>query len=633
MARLIFLALTLLVSQCLAATVELWFNVTWVMANPDGLFERKVIGINNTWPLPVIDVNKGDRLIVHTHNGLGDKATSIHWHGMFQRETSDMDGANMVSQCPIPPGSDFTYDFTINQNGTYWYHCHVEYCYPDGYRQALIVHDADAYFADEVEEEFVITLSDWYHDLVEDIAPDFMSLYNPTGAEPIPNSFLFNDTLNSSISVQPGKTYLFRIINISAFVGQYFYIEGHTFRIVEIDGVYVDAAEADTIYLGVAQRYAVLVTTKNTTDQNFPIVTIADQVLLDVIPSDLQLNNTNWLEYNKSAPHEQANVTLDIVDSLPAFDDMTLVPHDRQPLLGEPSKRIELTVIMEELANGLPYALLNNISFTPPKVPVIYTALTAGNLSTNSLVYGEYTNPFILEHNEVVEVVMNNNDGGTHPFHLHGHNFQLISRTPAYGDAFYSFADLPAPVPYDPTNHTAFPEFPARRDTFVLPPQGSFVIRFVADNPGVWLFHCHIDWHLSQGLASVFIEAPLQLQELVTVPPDHLAACAAGNTASRGNAAANDLDFLDLQGQNTQPGVIPYGSFTTKGIVAMTFSVLSGILGIVALTIYGLSDMKYAVKDDQDARIDAAMPNKSSDDDIVAGGVGSDAVTVPEKMR
>jgi iron transport multicopper oxidase len=119
MARLALLALSLLISQCLASTVELWFNVTWTTANPDGLFERKVIGINNTWPLPVIEVNKGDRLIVHAHNGLGDKATSIHFHGMFQNGTSEMDGANMISQCPISPGSTFTYNFTINQNGTY----------------------------------------------------------------------------------------------------------------------------------------------------------------------------------------------------------------------------------------------------------------------------------------------------------------------------------------------------------------------------------------------------------------------------------------------------------------------------------------------------------------------------------
>lgn len=101
------------------------FNVTWVTANPDGLADRKIVGINGQWPLPVIEVDKGDRLIVNMYNGLGDKSTSIHFHGMFQNGTNDMDGASMVTQCPIPPGSSFTYNFTVNQHGTYWYHCHT----------------------------------------------------------------------------------------------------------------------------------------------------------------------------------------------------------------------------------------------------------------------------------------------------------------------------------------------------------------------------------------------------------------------------------------------------------------------------------------------------------------------------
>jgi iron transport multicopper oxidase len=128
--------------------------------NPDGLFARKVVGINGKWPLPVIEVDKGDQLVVNMYNGLGDKNASIHFHGMYQNTTNEMDGASMITQCPIIPGSSFTYNFTVNQNGTYWYHCHTDFCYPDGYRQALIVHDDGAYFANEYEEEFTITLSD-----------------------------------------------------------------------------------------------------------------------------------------------------------------------------------------------------------------------------------------------------------------------------------------------------------------------------------------------------------------------------------------------------------------------------------------------------------------------------------------
>lgn len=591
------LSILLLVESCLAKTVTYDFNVTWVTANPDGLFERKVVGVNGQWPLPIIEVDKGDQLVVNMFNGLGDKSATIHFHGMFQNGTNMMDGPSMVTQCPVQPGSSMTYNFTVNQNGTYWYHCHTDNCYPDGYRQALIVHDVDAPFHSQYDEEFTVTLSDWYHDLVEDISPSFLSVYNPTGAEPIPDSFLFNDTLSSSIPVKPNTTYLMRLVNIGAFVAQYFYIEGHTFQIVEVDGVYTEPTEADTIYIAVAQRYSILFTTKNSTDQNYAIVTVADSVLLDTIPPELQLNNTNWLEYNASAPHLPANITVDVASDIVPFDDYTLTPYDHEPLLPDPDYTIELTVYMENLGNGVNYALLNNITYTAPKVPTLYSVLSSGNLSTNSEVYGEFTHPFILEHNDVVEVILNNADGGTHPFHLHGHNFQVIQREPPYGEHFYDYADLTDPVPYDPSNHTAFPEIPIRRDTLVLPPQGYFVIRFVADNPGVWFFHCHIDWHLSQGLGALFLEAPQQMQERLHIPEDHFAACQAGGIATTGNAAGNTEDLLDLSGENVQQKFLP-GGFTARGIVALVFSCISAVVGIIFIVIYGLSDMKFRAPDE-----------------------------------
>jgi iron transport multicopper oxidase len=125
----------------------------------------------------------------------------------------------------------------------------------------------------------------------------------------------------------------------------------------------------------------------------------------------------------------------------------------------------------------------------------------------------------------------------------------------------------------------------------VLPPQGYFVMRFVADNPGVWIFHCHIDWHLSSGLAMILIEAPQQMQERMTIPQEHIDVCQAAGIASKGNAAADTLDFLDLKGQASQPGWLPDG-FTARGIVALVFSILSAICGIISIVIYGLADVK-----------------------------------------
>lgn len=279
-----------------AATVTYDFNVTWVTANPDGQSNRPTIGINGKWPIPQITATKGDRVVVNVLNQLGNQSTSLHFHGLFQNGTTHMDGAVGVSQCSIRPGASFTYNFTVSasahvndqdarsdraqveQPGTYWYHSHDSGQYPDGIRGPLIVHDPENPYKDQFDEELVLTVSDWYHDQMAPLLKKFLNVENPTGAEPIPDSNLFNDTQNLKVAVQPGKTYFIRMINVGAFIGQYVWFEGHTMRIVEVDGVYTEPAEASVIYITAAQRYSILLTTKNDTKSNFAFVGSGDQV-------------------------------------------------------------------------------------------------------------------------------------------------------------------------------------------------------------------------------------------------------------------------------------------------------------------------------------------------------------------
>jgi iron transport multicopper oxidase len=129
-----------------------------------------------------------------------------------------------------------------------------------------------------VDEEFVLSVSDWYHEEMQVLIPKFINKANPTGAEPVPQAALFNDTQNLKVSIQPGKTYLFHIANIGAFASQYIWFEGHNMTIVEVDGVYTDGAEAQIIYVAAAQRYSVLVTTKNETTTNYAFVGSMDTV-------------------------------------------------------------------------------------------------------------------------------------------------------------------------------------------------------------------------------------------------------------------------------------------------------------------------------------------------------------------
>jgi iron transport multicopper oxidase len=142
----------------------------------------------------------------------------------------------------------------------------------------LIIHDPENPHKDQYSEELVLTLSDWYHDQMPSLIKTFMSKTNPTGAEPVPNAALMNETQNLKVSVKPNTTYLFRMINIGAFAGQYVWFEGHKMRIVEVDGVYTEAAEAELIYLSAAQRCSFLLTTKNDTSENFVIAASMDTV-------------------------------------------------------------------------------------------------------------------------------------------------------------------------------------------------------------------------------------------------------------------------------------------------------------------------------------------------------------------
>lgn len=104
-----------------AATVTYDFNITWVRANPDGIFERPTIGINGQWPLPVMKATKGDRVIVNVDNQLGNQTTTLHFHGLFMNGTTHMDGPAQVTQCGIPAGSQFTYNFTVRIHSIFQY--------------------------------------------------------------------------------------------------------------------------------------------------------------------------------------------------------------------------------------------------------------------------------------------------------------------------------------------------------------------------------------------------------------------------------------------------------------------------------------------------------------------------------
>jgi Multicopper oxidase len=96
------------------------FVISDIEVNPDGVY-RPMILINGQFPGPLIECNDGDRLVIEVENQ-SMNATAFHWHGLYQNGSNWMDGTVGVTQCPIAPGGNFTYDFTVSgQHGTYWW--------------------------------------------------------------------------------------------------------------------------------------------------------------------------------------------------------------------------------------------------------------------------------------------------------------------------------------------------------------------------------------------------------------------------------------------------------------------------------------------------------------------------------
>lgn len=163
------------------------------------------------------------------------------------------------------------------------------------------------------------------------------------------------------------------------------------------------------------------------------------------------------------------------------FDDWTLIPYDNETIYTNPNQEVGLTVIMDNLGDGANYAFFNDITYKEPSVPTLYTALSSGQTASDAAVYGKWTHSFVLEKGQVVQIVVDNDDTGKHPFHLHGHAFQAVWRSEEEAG---TFAD-------SNVTEADFSQTPMRRDTFVLYPQGNIVLRFRADNPGKEHTHTH----------------------------------------------------------------------------------------------------------------------------------------------
>ncbi|OCK79663.1 multicopper oxidase [Lepidopterella palustris CBS 459.81] len=519
----IIVLLTLVIS-CLAKTVTYDFDIGWVLASPDG-YTRPVIGINGQWPIPTIEANEGDTIVVNAKNSLGNETTSLHFHGMSQQGTGPSDGPVGVTQCSIPPGSSFTYQFTATPAGTHWYHSHDHAQYPDGLRGQMIIHDPIWEASLGVDQQIHFSISDWYHNQMPGLLHTYLSPNNPTGELPSPDSFLVNDSSTApTLNFLPGKKYLLRIVSVSALACGSIQFQGHQMIVVGIDGVEVYPETTDAITICAGQRYNVVIVGQSNPSNSFSYLVKMSTTMLTTIPSNMKTEVQGTISYtidNILKPLISSSFSNSTLSDSTTLDDMTLKPLDNQLLLNPVGQSIDLYVNQTYYPGIGSRISLGSQPWVEPKVPSLYTALSTGESASDPAVYGPGVSPYVLSSGSIVQVVLTNPEAHPHPMHMHGHEFQVIARGSGTWDG----------------NTNSLPIIPMKRDVVLVPANGYFVLRFRANNPGVWFFHCHIDWHLAAGMAATFIEAPDQLQKLESIPLQGASICTSQGYAASGNCA------------------------------------------------------------------------------------------------
>lgn len=257
------------------------FTMHYAAGWPSGYLRRMAV-INNQFPGPLIEANKGDTIVVHVHNNL-DHPQSIHWHGIRQNGSNVMDGVPGFSQCAIPPGTSFTYRFQVPvETGTFWYHSHYGNTLADGLAGGLIVHAADDALKRGVDydDDRVLYLGDWMNDQSEVIIHEEANMFKPYRGIPFvaqPDAALINGigqcdcywaqrgvpcgiNPHAEVRAEKGKRVRLRLINHGGQALIRFSIDGHSLTVVEADDTAVEPVTMNEVPVGSGQRYSVIVT-------------------------------------------------------------------------------------------------------------------------------------------------------------------------------------------------------------------------------------------------------------------------------------------------------------------------------------------------------------------------------------
>lgn len=511
--------------------VEVDLNIAEQILSSAGTPVR-ALSINGTVPGPTLRFREGDTARIHVHNRLPREETSLHWHGLLV--PNDQDGVPHLTTPPIAPGTTFTYEFPLRQSGTYWFHSHTGLQEQRGVLGSIVIEprNGEVYKADR---EQVLMLTDWSnenpHEILRTlkrgtnwygikkntaqsiagaITAGHLSDYIKREKTRMPpmdvsdiayDAFLMNGQRQIKGTGHPGETVRLRVINGSA--ATYFYLESSTgpLTIVAADGPPVTPTKIKRLLIGIAETYDILLKIPSSGSWEFR-ATAQDG------------SGTTSAFFGDGQPHPAPNIPgpnlYNLDDVLKAAMDETDELPENTPRMTAPSMketRLTPTPAKEEERPLPPYRQLRALQPSTLKRSLPRRTLElhlSGDMqryiwSFNGKTVDEES-LIPVSKGEVLRLELINDTMMHHPIHLHGHFFRVLN---GQGD-------------FAPLKHTVD-----------VAPMGHQTIEFEANEQGDWMFHCHILYHMMEGMVRVLHYKPVEpaaaaAKDSKPSPPPHL---------------------------------------------------------------------------------------------------------------
>ena len=442
------LALTMLPSSVPAEQGVRYYQL---IANHDPyLFDNNQLATNlwlynSTSPGPLITAKKGEILDVNFVNNLS-QPTTIHWHGI--RNINSMDGVPKLTQSAVEPGESFHYRFPLNDAGTFWYHSHNKTWeqVARGLYGPLVVYDHDA---TENNSDIVILADDWLINSDGQIDEDsFGNLGHWSHGGRLGNVISINGKFKPSVPVPSSGLVRLRFLNAANARVFTFELSGRlAMKVICLDGSPCKPFSRNRVTLGPGQRVDVMIEDASQLED-----------LLEV-----SSNETLQIASFESIFSDFSGVDI----SIPA------VPYYYKPDIND-AKIIGIHMQGGAMGN------LFSATFQGKERGLRDLALNEAKLWAVNGIIGGYEH--ILAEINLEEVVMLrvwNDTAWPHAMHLHGQHFWVESSE--FGKVKKSFL----------------------RDTYLMQPGEKADLVFIANNPGAWLFHCHMLEHHAAGMGGV----------------------------------------------------------------------------------------------------------------------------------